>query len=260
MALTDAQTTRTASSANAARTDQSDAAPDLRLRRLVHELNTPVGVSAMAASMLPAQIDGLVDELDPPTLLRIAPLLDEWRETVALVQSSLQLCVHVLGHSGRPSARTLGEPLPLIDLQATLQPAIAIQLARRPELAVGCHMHFAEALQVHGDSGVWQQVVGNLVANSLLHGFAGRNHGTIQIAGTLLPGQRILLHYYDDGVGLSDEGHLRLFEEGYSTRLGHGGHGLGMGIVQDLVHNRMGGHLEVHRPAKGVHISIEAPC
>lgn len=32
---------------------------DLRLRRLVHELNTPVGVSSMAASMLPAQIDSL---------------------------------------------------------------------------------------------------------------------------------------------------------------------------------------------------------
>lgn len=234
--------------------------PDIKLRRLVHELNTPVGVSAMAASMLPAQIDGMVAELDAPTLQKIGDLLDEWRETVALVQSSLQLCVQVLGNSARPGAAGSGEPLPLIDLQDTLQRAVAINLARNPDIAVSCHMHFAERLQVHGDSASWQQVVGNLVANSLLHGFDGRSHGTIQIAGALLPGNRILLHYYDDGIGLNDEAHLRLFEDDFSTRIGRGGHGLGMGIVRDLVHSKMGGRLEVHRPAKGVHISIEAPC
>ena len=240
--------------------DTSSATPDLRLRRLVHELNTPVGVCAMAASMLPAHIDALVAELDAPTLQKVAPLLDEWRETVALVQHSLQLCVQVLGHSSRPGASHAGEPLPLINLQDTLQRAVSIHLARRPDLQVNCHMHLDDGLQVHGDSSAWQQVVGNLVANSLLHGFAGRSQGAIQIAGTLLPGNRILLHYCDDGVGLNDEAHARLFEDGYSTRLGRGGSGLGMGIVQDLVHTKMGGRLEVHRPAKGVHISIEAPC
>lgn len=240
--------------------DPSPSTPDLRLRRLVHELNTPVGVCAMAASMLPAQIDGLQAELDAPTLQKIAPLLGEWRETVALVQSSLQLCVQVLGHSSRPVTTTGSEPLPLINLQETLQRAVTLHLARRPDLQVSCHMHFADALPVHGDSASWQQVVGNLVANSLLHGFAGRTQGAIQIAGTRLPGNRILLHYCDDGVGLSEEAHARLFEDGYSTRLGRGGSGLGMGIVHDLVHTKMGGRLEVHRPAKGIHISIEAPC
>jgi signal transduction histidine kinase len=240
----------------------SDTTPttDLRLRRLAHELSTPLGVSAMAASMLPAQIDCLMAELDPPVLQRLTAQLEEWRETAALVQSSLQLCVQVLANSNRSSPPGNLETLPLMDVQDTLQQAIAINLARRPEVQVSCHMHFADRLKVHGDSASWQQVVGNLVANSLLHGFAGRSQGTIQIAGALLPGRRILLHYYDDGTGLSEEAHARLFEDGYSTRLGRGGHGLGMGIVRDLVHNKLGGRLEVHRPARGVHISIEAPC
>jgi signal transduction histidine kinase len=240
-------------------TQQPASTIDLRLRRLVHELNTPVGVSAMAASMLPAQIDAIAAKLDAPSFVALAAQIDEWRETVALVQSSLQMCVQVLANSGRASAGA-ADALPLIDLQATLQQAVSIHLARRPELRVSCHLHFAEHLQVHGDRACWQQVVGNLVANSLLHGFEGSSQGTIQIAGARLPGNRVLLHYYDDGCGLSEEAHGRLFEDGFSTRLGRGGHGLGMGIVRDLVHNKMGGHLEVHRPAKGVHISIEAPC
>jgi signal transduction histidine kinase len=237
--------------------NEVDPQPDLRQRRLVHELNTPVGVCAMAASMLPAQIDGIVAKLDATSFLSLAAQLDEWRETVALLQSSLQLCVRVLANTSTAPDR---DALPLIDLHHTARQAVAVQLARRPEVQISCHLHIAEPLPVHGDISCWQQVLGNLVSNSLLHGFEGYQHGTIQIAAALLPGNRVLLHYFDDGRGLSEEARTRLFEDGYSTRLGRGGHGLGMGIVQDLVHNKMGGRLEVHRPASGVHISIEATC
>ena len=231
--------------------------PDLQLRRLVHELNTPLGVGVMAASMLPTQIDAVVGALDEQSRENIAALLEEWRETCGLLQSSLQLCVQVLGQT-RPATGKAADTLPLIDLQSTLQSAVSISLARRPDVRVRCQMHFAHPVQLHGDLGAWHQVVGNLVTNSLMHGFAGRSHGTIRITAAVLPSRRVLVHYYDDGVGFSLQAYQRLFEEGFSTRAGQGGNGLGMGIVRDLVHHKMGGRLEVHRPAKGVHISIEA--
>ena len=87
---------------------------DLALRRLVHELNTPIGVCAMATSMLPAQIDAILAELDAASLHKATAQLEEWRETVALVQSSLQLCVQILAHSSGPA--TPVSTLPLIDL------------------------------------------------------------------------------------------------------------------------------------------------
>ena len=231
--------------------------PDLQLRRLVHELNTPLGVGVMAASMLPTQIDAVVGALDEQSRENIAALLEEWRETCGLLQSSLQLCVQVLGQT-RPATGKAADTLPLIDLQSTLQSAVSISLARRPDVRVRCQMHFAHPVQLHGDLGAWHQVVGNLVTNSLMHGFAGRSHGTIRITAAVLPSRRVLVHYYDDGVGFSLQAYQRLFEEGFSTRAGQGGNGLGMGIVRDLVHHKMGGRMEVHRPAKGVHISIEA--
>ena len=233
--------------------------PNLQVRRLVHELNTPLGVSTMVASMLPAQIDGILATLGAQSQENMADLVGEWREATALLHSSLQLCVQIL-----ESTRTLNhdptETLPLIDLQSTVQSAVAISLARQPDIQVQCQIHFAHPVQVHGDLSAWHQVIGNLVANSLLHGFAGRNHGAIRITGSLLPGQRVWVHYYDDGAGFSVQAYQRLFEDGFSTRLGTGGNGLGMGIARDLVHHKMGGRMEVHRPAKGVHISIEASC
>ena len=231
--------------------------PDLQLRRLVHELNTPLGVGVMAASMLPTQIDAVVGALDEQSRENITALLEEWRETCGLLQSSLQLCVQVLGQT-RPATGKAADTLPLIDLQSTLQSAVSISLARRPDVRVRCQMHFAHPVQLHGDLGAWHQVVGNLVTNSLMHGFAGRSHGTIRITAAVLPSRRVLVHYYDDGVGFSLQAYQRLFEEGFSTRAGQGGNGLGMGIVRDLGHHKMGGRMEVHRPAKGVHISIEA--
>ncbi len=236
----------------------STAPSDLALRRLVHELNTPVGVCAMATSMLPAQIDAILAELDAASLHKAMAQLEEWRETVALLQSSLQLSVQILNRSTSPAASVC--TLPLIDLAATLQAAVKLQATRRPQLRLTCQVHFAQDLLVRADSAVWQQVIGNLVANSMLHGFDGRGQGVIHLVGTLLPGNHVLVHYYDDGMGLSEEAYARLFDDGYSTRSEQGGSGLGMGIVRNLVRHKLGGHIDIHRAAKGVHISIEAPC
>lgn len=237
----------------------SPPAPDLQLRRLVHELNTPVGVSAMAASMLPAQVDAIVAAMDAPLQRNLAAQLEEWRESVALVQNGLQLCVQVLRNSARVRPPQEAEPLACLDLHDTVRRGAAVALAMRPEVQVNLQLRLADPFTVHGDSGAWHQVVVNLVSNSIMHGFDGRSQGTIQIAATPLPGNRIVVQYYDDGAGFSNEARARLFEDGFSTRQGRGGHGLGMGIVRDLVHNTLGGRMEVHHPAKGVHISIEAP-
>lgn len=232
----------------------------LSLRRLLHELNTPVGVSSMATSMLVAQTDGIVAKLDTDAKLALAQQLDEWRETVTLVQSSLQLCVQVLRNHTPTQPLAPAEARPFIDLHETLQRAATVHLARHPGIQVSLQLQVDKPLQVRGNAAAWQQVLGNLVSNSLLHGFEGRTRGAIHIATTLLPGNRVLLNYTDDGRGLVGQARSRLFEDGFSTRLGRGGNGLGMGIVRDLVHNDMGGHLEVHHPAEGIHISIEAPC
>ena len=234
--------------------------PELSLRRLVHELNTPVGVCAMAASMLPAQIDGIVAELDAPAQHKLAQQLAEWQETVALVQSSLQLCVLVLRNSARTQPQSAADARAHMDLHATVQAIAAIHLAGHSDTVVRLQLQMDSPMPMRGDSAIWQQVLGNLMGNSLLHGFEGRSQGTIHICAILLPGNRVLLNYYDNGSGLSPAARERLFEDGFSTRLGRGGHGLGMGIVRDLVTNKMGGRLEVHHPAKGVHFSIEAPC
>jgi len=108
---------------------ESTAPSDLALRRLVHELNTPVGVCAMATSMLPAQIDAILAELDAASLHKAMAQLEEWRETVALLQSSLQLSVQILTRSTSPAASVC--TLPLIDLAATLQavPGVGKKLA-----------------------------------------------------------------------------------------------------------------------------------
>lgn len=235
-------------------------ASDIQLRRLVHELNTPVGVAIMAASMLPAQLDAILAALDDPARNKASAPVDECREAVAMLHDSLQLCVRILGNASRAAPSAAGDAWPVIDLPATLQHAVSVALARRPDVQVQCQLQLAPGLRVRGDSGAWQQVVGNLVSNSLLHGFAGRSQGAIQIVGTLLPAQRMLVHYYDDGLGLGPEAQARLFEDGFSTRLGSGGNGLGMGIVKELVQHRMGGRIQVHTPPQGVHFSIEVPC
>jgi len=235
-------------------------APELRLRRLLHELSTPVGVGAMAASLLTTQLDALLASLESATLHRLQERADEWRETASLVQSSLRLCAQILrnqSHAAPPDRSAL----PAMNLHAVIQDSVAIQLARRPDLQVKVELQGSSAaLEIRSVPGVWHQMLGNLVANSLLHGFQGRSGGSIQISAHALPGPRVRVDYRDDGVGLSAAARAQLFDDGFSTRLGHGGHGLGMGIVRDLVCRQLGGSIEVHPAAAGVHFSLETPA
>jgi len=232
-------------------------APALALRRLVHELSNPLGVCAMASSLMPAQVEGLLAHLSPQTDSPVQAQLQEWRETLALLQSGLQLCVQIL-RSCQGGVTPGLEPAEF-DLRGTVHTAAALQIARKAK-PVQLHLHMEQPMLVQGDATSWHQVLTNLVGNSLLHGFDTLAQGSIHISATRLPGQRLVLHYCDDGCGLREEVRARLFEDGFSTRLGQGGHGLGMGIVQELVCQRLQGRLQVHRPARGAHFSIEATC
>lgn len=109
--------------------------------------------------------------------------------------------------------------------------------------------------------GMLSQIISNLVANSLLHGFEGRNAGTICISAHRDGPQYkdLLLSFSDDGIGASAEVRKHLFEPFFTTRLGQGGSGLGMHIVYTLM-QRLSGTIELLAPdAGGLQLQLRFP-
>jgi sensor histidine kinase regulating citrate/malate metabolism len=87
-------------------------------------------------------------------------------------------------------------------------------------------------------------VTGNLIDNAV-DVVAGRGNGLITVDITVR-GSDVLVAVEDNGPGVPAEDVSRLFEAGYTTKIGREGHGIGLALVR-MVCKRRGGDISVER-------------
>jgi len=130
------------------------------------------------------------------------------------------------------------------------------EVKRRP---LSIELECPEGLLMRSFPGALGQILTNLVMNSLVHAFGGRESGRIRIEASGEGGE-LCLDYADDGVGMNAEGLARIFEPFYTTRRGSGGTGLGMHIVYNLATHKLGGRIRVESPpGEGLRVALQVP-
>lgn len=102
-------------------------------------------------------------------------------------------------------------------------------------------------------------VLKQLVLNSMHHGYEKGEKGVLSIH-ISTENSSLIIHYSDDGIGLTPEARKKIFEPFYTTNRLIGGAGLGMHIVYNLVTHRLKGQISYLREAnKGVSCRISFP-
>jgi signal transduction histidine kinase len=88
------------------------------------------------------------------------------------------------------------------------------------------------------------QVAINLINNAYLHAFDGTSDGILTIRAQAGE-DAVQLSFSDNGAGIPDDVLRQLFEPFFSTKIGRGGTGLGMSIVDSIVRKTLGGAVHV---------------
>ena len=205
---------------------------------VAHELNTPIGNIVLAGSGLGDQVrqagalvaegrltkSGLSNSLAEWTLAAEAIERNSFRAN-ELIESFKRVAVDQTSQRhGRFSVLRAVE-----DSLAALAPAL-----RRARVRID--VEIPETLEMDSYPGHFEQIVSNLVQNSLVHGFDGKPGGVIRIAASSDDGLAMTLRYEDDGKGIAPALQDKIFEPFYTTRMGLGGSGLGLSIVRNLVY------------------------
>jgi signal transduction histidine kinase len=126
-------------------------------------------------------------------------------------------------------------------------------------LALDIGIDCPEDLVINSFPGVFAQIITNLVINSVVHGFRGRDRGSIAIRARMA-GSLLEMEYADDGVGMTEEGLRHVFEPFYTSLRNEGGSGLGTYTVYNLVTQVFGGTVQVESPdGKGLHYRFSLP-
>lgn len=175
---------------------------------------------------------------------------DLLEETIRMQQLAEQLLL-----LARADAGTLGRTHAAVDLDDIVDTVVGHLAMDGPVLV---DRHGVEPAQVTGDALLLEQLVRNLVDNAVTH--AGRQvHISLSVVG-----DEAVLTVDDDGPGIPADRRQEIFER--FTRLDgardrdHGGAGLGLAIVADIV-KAHGGQVEVgDAPLDGARFRIRLPA
>ena len=225
-----------------------------------HEVNTPIGVAVSGSSGALDATDKIFklleqEEVDEEELLRLLAIIKQMN---GLAYSNLKRAAKLIGSFKRTTIDQSSDQPRIFNLHDSLADVISsLRSTTFKRNTIDIHLDLSKDLNIFGLPGVIDQIITNLMINSLRYGFdEGRDSGNIDIKAEQID-DTLQLTYRDDGVGMSPENLERAFEPFYTTGRSIGGSGLGLYICYNLVTNRLGGTIGLEStPGQGVEFTI----
>jgi two-component system OmpR family sensor kinase len=222
-----------------------------RLRQFVadasHELRTPL---ATVRGYLELYDKRMLDAADRDRALRRVSA--EAERMSRLVDELLSLAR--LDH--RPALR-----LRPVDLRQLVRDGVADLRAQQPQRPVLVECDAGEVVEVRGDEAKLRQVIGNLLGNVRIHTPAD-TPVTVEIRADAAGSA--VLRVTDSGPGMREEDAARVFDRFFRADTDRsratGGTGLGMSIVEAVVHAHDGSVTVDTAPGKGLTVRVVLPA
>jgi signal transduction histidine kinase len=214
---------------------------------VAHEINTPVGIVVSAASYLQDRTEAIRAKLERGTLAQadLTSYFDDAAQSARLLLSNANRAAQLVQSFKQVAVDQTSDERRHFDLREYIQETL---LSLQPELKgthVAVHVDCPAGIKMDSYPGPLAQVVTNLVINSLQHAFAPGMSGTVRISAYAADGDEVIIYHEDDGRGIPQGLHDKVFEPFFTTRRGFGGSGLGLHLVYNIVTIRLNGSIEV---------------
>jgi len=204
---------------------------------IAHEVNTPIGNSLMAASILEhatQQFDATFSrgELKKSSL---QAYLDKAKTSSEILLGNLQRAAELIQNFKQVA----------VDQSSLEQRRFAVKdyiekilISLAPQIKYTPHQVVVQGnpeVMIQSYPGALSQIVTNLVMNSLTHAYQGlEKAGHLQFD-LVQDNDKVIIIYSDDGKGIPAESLPRIFDPFFTTARDMGGSGLGLHIIYNLV-------------------------
>ena len=208
-----------------------------------HELNTPIGIAIGSASALQREaqkINSLMEqeEVDVDELLSALNTVDKGFD---LTLSNLERAANLVTSFKRTAMDQASNEVRAFNVHEVINDTITTLQNHFKQTDIEISVDCPNELKINSLPGALEQIMTNLLMNSLIHGFNdGKNAGVIKIT-VQLDGNHLRLEYSDNGKGIAEENIEKIFEPFFTTHRAHGGSGLGMYICYNLITARLRG-------------------
>ncbi|MDG3085849.1 ATP-binding protein [Vibrio hannami] len=228
---------------------------------VAHEVNTPLGISVTAASIIKEISAELTHSFDSQTLTstQFQELMSRMNDTNVMLEDNLNRAAKLVKDFKQTAVDQVSESRSQFLVYNVLDSLLASLHSRTRKVPVEPTIEGGKDITMNSLPGVLTQVVSNLVLNSVNHAFENQESPEISIKFEQKD-DLIVFEYHDNGCGVDRSYHQKIFEPFFTTKRGLGGSGLGLNLVFNLVHQKLKGNLEFDsEPGAGVHFIFSIP-
>ena len=228
---------------------------------VAHEVNTPLGLGITGSTLIRDKIEELKINFDNKTLTssHMSRFIDDGIENLDLIYRNLNRAAELVSSFKKLAVTHETQEEKEINLISFTNEVIASMTGDLNKYPHQVTVDGDSNLEFHTKPPVIQQIIENLINNSLIHAFDDEQQGHIKLTITQHDGFAVI-DYSDDGKGVPVNIRNRIFDPFVTTRRGEGGSGLGLHLVYNLVTQALDGSIKLNTEnKKGAQFTIEFP-
>lgn len=228
---------------------------------IAHEVNTPIGLGVTASTLLQDKVHEIEQAFEKKTLSssQLARFLGDSKENLGIIYRNLERAAGLISSFKQVAVDQSNDSMRQFNMQQLLNEVL---LSLRPNLKKTQHQLKIDCptdLMITSKPGPINQILINLIMNSLIHAFDEGEAGEITIS-VQLKQHRCYVHYSDNGKGVPEHIRKRIFDPFVTTRRGEGGSGLGLHLVYNLVTQALNGKISLESQlGAGIQIDFDFP-
>ena len=228
---------------------------------VAHEVNTPIGLGVTASTLLQDKLADIQKAFDEKKLTssQLAKFLSESKENLGIIYRNMERAASLISSFKRVAVDQSNENRRQFNM---LQLINEVLLSLRPNLKKTQHQVIVLCppdLEIDSKPGPINQILINLIMNSLIHAFEHTEQGEMKIE-VEVNKNNCRLVYSDNGSGVPESIKKRIFDPFVTTKRGEGGSGLGLHLVYNLVTQALNGKIQLDSTlGLGIRIQIDFP-
>ena len=203
---------------------------------LAHEINTPIGNALSSATFLHDKTVQTSDLYQQEELSEeeLEVYFARSNDAARLIEINLGKAADLINSFKHIAVDQAGGELRCFNLNSYLREVLLSlrPLYKKTNIEVGYRCD--ENIELDTYPGALSQCLTNLISNALMHAFDTDQPGHIDICVTETDSDRVRIAISDNGKGIPESMHKKVFEPFFTTRRNAGGSGLGLQIVHNL--------------------------
>jgi signal transduction histidine kinase len=229
---------------------------------VAHEVNTPIGLGITASTMMLDRLAVIDQQFKGKTLKASAMerFINESRENLNIIYRNLDRAAQLISSFKQVAVDQTSEEAREVNVKQLIEETLMSMRPRLKKVTHTINIDCPETLNVMCKAGPLNQILINLIMNSLIHAFETVENGKIDVIARLTDDQKLKIIYKDNGSGIPTSIKKRIFDPFVTTKRGQGGSGLGMHLVFNLVTQALNGNIKLDsEEGNGVEFTLTFP-